>query len=90
MARGANFVGKPGPGRPKGSVNKTTVSVKEALLKVYEKRGGDEAFLQWSRENPDEFYKLWGRLLPHEVTNADGEAFRIALEVAFVSARRQD
>lgn len=64
--------GNRGKGRPLGAKNKTTTKVKEALVAVYAKRGGDKALLAWSQENPTEFYKLWGRMLPQEVTGADG------------------
>lgn len=58
---------KPGPGRPKGSRNKFTRSVKEALERAFEQRGGDKALTAWANENPTDFYKLWGRMLPSEV-----------------------
>lgn len=59
-------------GSRKGIPNKSTASVKEALHEVYAKRGGDKALLAWSQENPTEFYKLWGRMLPQEVSGPDG------------------
>lgn len=57
-----------GKGRPKGSVNKTTASVKAALLEAFEQRGGVPALVAWANEQPGEFYKLWGRLAPADVT----------------------
>ena len=75
MSAGAR--GKPGPGRPKGSLNKTTASVKAALQAVYAKRGGDAALRQWADENQTEFYKLWGRMLPQEVSGPEGEPISI-------------
>jgi hypothetical protein len=56
-------------GRRQGTPNKTTVSVKEALMQTFVQRGGPEGLLDWSKENPTEFYKLWGRLLPQEIKN---------------------
>jgi hypothetical protein len=32
--------GTPGPGRPKGLQNKTTVTIREAILKAFDKAGG--------------------------------------------------
>ena len=80
--------GKAGPGRPKGSVNRTTASVKAMLLQVAGDLGGEAAMLDWARENPTEFYKLLGRLLPHEVSGPDGAAIavRTGLNVRFVGA----
>jgi hypothetical protein len=70
--------GNAGKGRPKGSKNKTTLKVKEALNAVYDKRGGDGALQRWADENPTEFYKLWGRQLPQELTGADGGPIEFA------------
>ncbi len=56
-----------GKGRPKGSVNKTTASVKAALTEAFERRGGVPSLLRWADENPTAFYALWGRMLPTEV-----------------------
>jgi hypothetical protein len=64
--------GNRGKGRPKGAVNKTTASVKEALQAVYASRGGDDALERWAEANETEFYKLWGRMLPQEVSGPDG------------------
>ena len=59
-------------GRKKGTPNTLTASVKASLQAVYAARGGDEALESWANENQTEFYKLWGRLLPQELTGADG------------------
>jgi hypothetical protein len=61
---------KTGKGRQKGSVNKTTASVKEALTVAFAERGGVPALVQWANEQPTEFYKLWGRMMPTEVEAA--------------------
>lgn len=61
-----------GKGRVKGSLNKTTASVKAALIAVYAARGGDKALKTWAEANETEFYKLWGRMLPQEVSGPDG------------------
>jgi hypothetical protein len=61
-----------GKGRVKGVPNKTTRAVKEALWHAYEGVGGAEALKTWAEANPTEFYKLWGRMLPTEVSGPDG------------------
>lgn len=81
---------KAGPGRPKGSPNKTTASVKEALKAVYAEHGGDKALLAWAKDNETEFYKLWGRMLPQEVSGPDGGPIRTALQVGFASGSKTD
>lgn len=59
-----------GMGRPMGSKNKSTTAVKTLLLAVNDKLGGEAAMLQWAQENPTEFYKLLGRLIPQEVDHS--------------------
>lgn len=66
------MAGNAGKGRPKGALNKTTAKVKDALTAVYAKRGGDAALKRWADENETEFYKLWGRMLPQEVSGPNG------------------
>lgn len=66
--------GKPGPGRPKGSVNKTTAMLKDALLQAAENAGGPGGMVGYltlqASENPGPFLSLLGKVLPMQV-NAD-------------------
>ena len=80
---------RPGAGRPAGSVNKTTATVKALLLAVNEGMGGEKAMLRWARENPTEFYKLLGRLIPQEHSGPDGGDIPIkqTLNVGFIGGR---
>lgn len=61
-----------GKGRPKGVPNKSTAAVKGALTEAFEKLGGVEALVAWGTGNPTDFYKLWAKMMPTEVTGADG------------------
>lgn len=78
-----------GKGRPKGSVNKKTAQVKEALQAVYTKKGGDTALLAWAKENETEFYKLWGRMLPQEVSGPEGGPVSVISEIVLRGVRSQ-
>lgn len=67
--------GTPGPGRPKGSPNKTTALLKDAILKAAEQAGakvGDEGMVsylaQQAEENPGPFMALLGKVLPMQVS----------------------
>jgi hypothetical protein len=62
-------------GRQKGAKNKLTNDVRQAFHKVYDEMGhnievdgvkqtGHEAFLGWARDNPTEFYRLYGKMIP--------------------------
>lgn len=63
--------GTPGPGRPKGSQNKLTKTVKEAFGEAFARLQEDpEAahnLIVWGMANPKEFYQLASKLIPTEV-----------------------
>lgn len=63
--------GKPGPGRPKGSVNKTTALIKDAIIKAAENAGGEGGMVQYltdqAKENPGPFMALLGKVLPTQI-----------------------
>ena len=65
--------GKPGPGRPKGSPNKVTRALKEAILEAAEAAGGKGGIVAYltrqAKENPRAFLPLLGRILPIEVNS---------------------
>jgi hypothetical protein len=62
----------PGAGRKKGTQNKVTLSVKQALIDAFEGLGGVPSLIRWGRMNPGDFYKLWTRLLPIQITGEGG------------------
>lgn len=60
-----------GPGRPKGSVNQTTLAMRTAIASVFAdlqaRHGGDGQyphFLAWAEANPTEFYRIAARQMP--------------------------
>ncbi len=59
-------------GRPKGAPNKTTMAAREAFQAAFDEIGGIEHLKTWAEDNPTEFYKLYGRLIPIDV-NARGD-----------------
>lgn len=84
MAKGKT--NNPG-GRPKGRQNKQTVAVKQCLINAFEQIGGWQNLAAWAAENQTEFYKLWARMIPHEVTGEDGGDIKITVTKRVVSAR---
>jgi hypothetical protein len=58
-------------GRPKGTKNKFTSSAKEAFQYAFDSIGGKKNLAKWAKENQTEFYKLFSKLIPVDVTNSD-------------------
>lgn len=58
-------------GRQKGTPNKLSAKVKEGFLLAYKACGGDKAFGDWAKANQTEFYKLYSKLLPTDVTSGE-------------------
>ena len=61
--------GNAGKGRPKGSVNKSTMAIKETLLASLDNVGGQAYFQQQAIENPNAYMALIGKIIPAEVKN---------------------
>lgn len=73
------------PRKPVGAVNKVTNKAREAFALAFEGIGGVRALMEWAHNNPDEFYKLYARLIPQDVTTGERE-----IRVAFVQANGND
>lgn len=58
-------------GRAPGTPNKATASVKEALSLAFDGVGGVPALKAWAMDHPGDFYKLWAKMLPTDVTLSD-------------------
>ena len=71
--------GKPKTGGRKAGVsNKNTLAAKEAFQRAFDKIGGASALADWAKNNPSEFYKIYGRLIPMD-TNITGGAITVTL-----------
>lgn len=69
-----------GKGRPKGVKNKVTAAAREAFTLAFEGLGGVKALTAWARGNKTEFFKLYARLIPTEVTGKDGGPMTLRVE----------
>ncbi len=73
-----------GKGRPKGTPNKTTALLKDAILKAAERAGGKEGMIgyltQQAEDNPGPFMSLLGKVLPMQVTGEDGGAIQVVIK----------
>ncbi len=59
--------GNAGKGRPKGSPNKTTVALKDAIMGAFDASGGQAYLQRVADEDPRTFCTLLGKVLPTEV-----------------------
>ena len=69
----AGSFSKPGPGRPKGSSNKTTALAKEAIEQAFSALQGKKgkSLPEWAENNIDDFYKLiFPKLLPVQMQHS--------------------
>lgn len=71
-------------GRAKGQGNKISGMAKENIAAVFVRLGGTAAMARWAKKNQTEFYRLYGRLLPHEVTGENGGPVQAKVTVEFV------
>lgn len=64
MSRSNLEPGKPGPGRPPGSRNKTTIAAKEAIALAAEGLGGTDRMIAWAKEDALNERAFWSTIYP--------------------------
>jgi hypothetical protein len=74
-----------GPGRPKGSPNKTTAAAKEVIARAANELGGIDWLVAWAKEDPQNERAFWTsmytKLLPLRVGgDPDGAPIKIVWE----------
>ena len=89
MGRSNLEPGKPGPGRPPGSRNKTTVAAKEAIALAAAGLGGTDRLIEWAKEDPANERAFWAtiypKLIPLQVHGSGDEGEHLhSLTVKFV------
>lgn len=71
-------------GRKKGTPNKTTALLKDAILQAADQAGGKNGLVGYLRlravDTPGPFLALLGKVLPMQVTGEDGGAVRMVVE----------
>ena len=85
---------RPGAGRPKGSQNKVSLQLKEAILHALDKLGGVDYLVALGTENSSAFSSLLSKVLPTQLatdaqTNGGaGVEFRFVREIVYPSGQR--
>jgi hypothetical protein len=83
-------LGKKTGGRQKGTPNKLSTNVKDNVISVFEQLGGTDHMARWAEENPSQFYNIYAKLLPLQVTGEDGGPIDTSLTIRLVSAEKHD
>ena len=64
---GSPAAGNRGMGRKKGSLNKTTKTVKDAITEAFERAGGADYLVKLAKDDPRTFCGLVGKVIPLQV-----------------------
>lgn len=66
-------------GRKKGTPNKISRDIREAVLQSFATVGGAAYLAEQARANPTAYLSLVGKVLPLQVTGEDGGAVQISM-----------
>lgn len=67
-------------GRQKGTPNKSTAAIKDMVLQALDKAGGVDYLVTQAKDTPAAFMTLLGKVLPLQITGADGGAVQVQNE----------
>lgn len=87
MPRGGSKKGERRGGRKKGTPNRLTRSVKEAIFESFKTLGGAKYLVQLARKDPRSYSQLLGRIIPTEVAGEINLTHERALEELEAAAR---
>lgn len=60
--------GKKTGGRVAGTPNKLSGTAKDNIAAVFNRLGGTAAMAKWAEENPNQFYQIYAKLIPVQVS----------------------
>lgn len=78
---------RPGPGRPKGSVNKTPALIKDMIRQALDNAGGVDYLTERAKDpkTAGAFLTLVGKVLPMTLTGPDGGAVQTVTRIELVA-----
>jgi hypothetical protein len=72
-------------GRPAGVPNKLSGTVKDNVVQVFEDIGGLSFMATWAKENPNQFFNIYAKLLPLQLQgNGDNGEIEHSITVKLV------
>lgn len=60
--------GKKTGGRVAGTPNKLSGTAKDNIAAVFNRLGGTSAMAKWAEENPNQFYQIYAKLIPVQIS----------------------
>lgn len=78
-----------GAGRKPGVPNKLSATVKDNIIAVFDGIGGVESMTTWAKSNETQFFNLYAKLLPLQVSG-DPTSPLIVQIIKFADAHQQD
>ncbi|MFZ0148127.1 MAG: hypothetical protein WAM72_07225 [Xanthobacteraceae bacterium] len=72
-----------GAGRPKGSKNRVTLQLKEAILNALDSVGGEQYLAKLAIENSSAFSSLLGKILPHTLAPSSESNGGLGVKMVF-------
>lgn len=75
-----------GSGRKPGVPNKISSTVKQNVINVFDRLGGEDHMVNWAIENPNQFYNIYAKLMPtqSELGTIDGQDSPLNVTLNFV------
>lgn len=83
--------GKGNPGKPKGATNKTSRELKDMILTALSQAGGEQYLLERALDprTASAFMSLVGKVLPMQVTGANGMPLVARVELIPMEAKKE-
>lgn len=72
---------RPGAGRPKGSLDKGNAAIREMIVEALHGVGGVQYLQTVAASHPAAFLSLIGKVMPTQITGADGDDLKIVHKV---------
>lgn len=80
---GKNGGKRPGAGRPKGAVAKSTALIRDMVSDALDELGGVDYLKKVAESHPGPFLGLIGKVMPVQITGEDGDAIKHSIHVTF-------
>ena len=81
--------GTPGPGRKKGVPNKSNALIRDMIANALEQVGGVEYLARVAESHPGPFLALVGKVMPVQITGANGGAIEHGITLQVVGVMPQ-